>query len=426
MSWLRSAWHNPKLVFYRNTLLLLLATVGGGVLSSLMNALVSHFVTKGNPGEYATFSALRDALGLLTIPVIGMQTAFAQLAARETGPNAPRILSGALRSQIRLLSLYWFGLALCCLLLKGSLVARFHLGDPLKLWLALGAGWLMLTTPAFFGVIQGKQEFHRYALAKIGSDAGICLGVALAVAFIRPDATGAMGGLALGMAAGFSVSWYLTRKDWLTSPAPFQLSTLMRSFVPLTAGIGVINYMFTADSLRVQEYFTEGTDAYNQARTVGRTVVFLVTPVTLAMFPSIARSVARSEKSNVLGQALAATGIVGCAAALACTLVPDLPLKILFPQSDRSASVQMVPLFAWAFLPLAISSVLLNSLLAQGRYGVVPCMILVPVSYSLVLKYWHPSLHSVIYVAGGHAVALLLILLGFTLIKPSKLSTSPL
>lgn len=418
MSRWKAAWHNPKLAFYRDTLLLLAATIGGGMLSSVMNLVVSNFVSKGKAGEFATFVALRDALGQLTIPVVGMQTAFAQLAARHTGPDAPGILSGALRSQIRVLTAYWGLLAVGCLLFQSDLVERFHLGDPVKLWLALGAGWLMLITPAFFGVIQGKQEFHWYALAKLGSDAGIFAGTSLVVFAFRPDATGAIAGLALGMVAGFSVSWYLTRRDWLAKAVPFRLSDLMRSFVPLTAGIGVINYMFTSDSIRVQEYFIDGKDGYSAARTIGRTVVFLVAPVTLAMFPSIARSAARSEKSNVLGQALAATGIVGCAAALLCSIAPGFLLKILFPGQDHSASAHLVPMFAWAFLPLAISSVLLNSLLAQARYGVVPCMILIPISYTLVLKRWHPSLESVIGVTGGHAALLLLIMIVFTL-RPS-------
>ncbi len=159
----------------------------------------------------------------------------------------------------------------------------------------------------------------------------------------------------------------------------------------------------------------DGKDGYSAARTIGRTVVFLVAPVTLAMFPSIARSAARSEKSNVLGQALAATGIVGCAAALLCSAAPGFLLKILFPSQDHSASAHLVPMFAWAFLPLAISSVLLNSLLAQARYGVVPCMILVPISYTFVLKRWHPSLESVIGITGAHAALLLLIMIVFTL-----------
>src|SRR5678815_2476964 len=96
--------------------------------------------------------------------------------------------------------------------------------------------------------------------------------------------------------------------------------------------------MFTQDVLVVQQYYdSAAANAYAAPRVVGRVLFFLVAPMTLVMFPKIARSAATAEKTDVLAQAVGATALIGGGAALACTLFPELMLRILSP---KGASVE--------------------------------------------------------------------------------------
>ncbi|MBI3870524.1 MAG: hypothetical protein HY299_18510 [Verrucomicrobia bacterium] len=414
MSGLKALWSHPRLRFFQDSLLMLCASVGGGVFTMLTNIATWHFLQKNALDDYTTLTALRDTLTQFTIPVMGVQTAFAQLAAKHAPEVDPSPVSGALRGQMRWLAVYWLGVAALMLAFQPSIGKTFKVGDPAKLWIGWGYGWLLLLTPAFFGVIQGRQNFKGYAIAKVSGDVGILVAVTLVTGFILPNATGAIGGLGLGALLSFLVVTFLTRRDWSAAPAPFEIWKFLKHFIPLTAGVGVITYMFTADILVVQRYFAEGSAPYAAARTLGKAVIFLVAPVSLAMFPSIARSAARSEETPVLGQALGITTAVGCCAALACTLFPEFLLGILFPNASDMGAAQLVPLFAWRFLPLAIASLLINNLLARERYAVVPWMLLVPLSYSITLHYWHPSRRSVIQTLGWHSLAVLVLLVFFT------------
>src|SRR5262249_48649714 len=72
--------------------------------------------------------------------------------------------------------------------------------------------------------------------------------------------------------------------------------------------------------------------------------------------------------------------------ALACTLFPQLPVRIIYVRNpDYWRSAPLVPWIAWAVLPLILANVLLNNLLARGRFRVVPWSLGVAVGYGITL-----------------------------------------
>ena len=103
------------------------------------------------------------------------------------------------------------------------------------------------------------------------------------------------------------------------------------------------------------------------------------------MFPKIVDSAARSEKSNVLFLALGATALMGAGAALFCTFFPEVPLRLVYNSSFLKIA-PLVPVFAWCMLPLTLSSVLINNLLARAKFAVVPWLALLAVGYYFALS----------------------------------------
>jgi hypothetical protein len=59
-----------------------------------------------------------------------------------------------------------------------------------------------------------------------------------------------------------------------------------------------------------------------------------------------------------------------------------------------------VPWFAWCMLPLTLSNVLINSLMARARFAAVPWLVLVAVGYAITLNYYHDSFKMVIQILG--------------------------
>ncbi len=51
------------------------------------------------------------------------------------------------------------------------------------------------------------------------------------------------------------------------------------------------------------------------------------------------------------------------------------------------ATIALLPWYAGAMIPLSLAFVLVNDLLARGRFAIVPAMVLVALAYGLTLPY---------------------------------------
>jgi O-antigen/teichoic acid export membrane protein len=170
----------------------------------------------------------------------------------------------------------------------------------------------------------------------------------------------------------------------------------------------------------VQRYFPKGdeTGFYGAAGTIGRAVFFFLAPLTTVMFPKIAHSAARSEKTNVLMQALGVTALLGIGAAVGCTLFSELPFRIMYSDEKYLAAAPLVPLFAWCMLPLPLATVLINNFLARRRFGIVGWLVGIAALYYLTLRHvaqQQPQrFENIIWTLGAFSLLLLTVCLVFT------------
>ena len=126
---------------------------------------------------------------------------------------------------------------------------------------------------------------------------------------------------------------------------------------------------------------------------IGLALVTFTGPLTSVMFPKVVRSVALTRDTRALRQALGATALLGVAAALACTLLPKLPLRIIyFSKPDYWDAAPLVPWFAWCLLPLVLANVLVSNLLARERFAIVPWLVLLAAGYGAALAALKPHL----------------------------------
>ena len=155
----------------------------------------------------------------------------------------------------------------------------------------------------------------------------------------------------------------------------------------MTLGLGVGTFMLSADMIFVQKYFPKSqTGYYAAAGMIGRALIFFTQPLTMVMFPKIAHSAARAQKTDVLALTLGATALAGATAAIACTLLPWLPLRAaMYGKNFLEFSTPLVPWFAWCMLPLTLSNVLISSLMARARFSAVPWLVLVAIGYGVAL-----------------------------------------
>jgi O-antigen/teichoic acid export membrane protein len=349
-----------------------------------VQGVVSREIPKG---EYGVFTTLLQVVSLMSIPAIGLQTVFAQQQAAAITEHQQRIVAGEFRAVWRVIFFIWLGMALVAGIFWQPALAGLKIENPAALAVTVLIGLAAMWMPLVMGMLQGRQNFLWLGWTNIFNGVGR-FGLVCFIVFVLHDwAAGAMSAVFLGMTAVIVIGGWQIRYVWKIETAPVEWKNWLRRVVPLTLGLGAATFMLSADMIFTQNFFPrEQTPFYGAAGMIGRALVFFTQPLTLVMFPKLARSRATGEKSHALELALGATLLAGGAAAIACTLFPSLPLRLaLYKPVYIATASPLVPWFAWCMLPLTLSNVLINGLMARSRFAVVPWLVLVAIGYGMAL-----------------------------------------
>ena len=376
-----------RATFFRQSGWLALATAIGGAASYT----VHFFAQKMPEADYGVFTTLLQALNLVAIPAIGLQTVFAQQSAAAKNETDEQQLAATVRVVSCWLFVLWVIAALVVLLLKTQIISSFNIHDPRALSLAMVASLFALWMPLAYGLLQGRQNFLWYGWAAMLLGVVRLAVVAALLLTFSKNVTNAMWGVLAGFLVAWAVAW---RARDVQSPRPgtiFNWREWFRRVVPLSIGAGAFIFMMSADMIVVQRFFDEKqTGLYAAAGMIGRALEFLIGPLIAVMFPKIVHDHTTGKRTNALSLTLALTAILGIVSGLTFTFFPELPLKLIY--DDRYLPIApLVPWFVWAMVPLTIGVVLSNNLLARGRHTIAWVLGAICLAYALTLWSLAPS-----------------------------------
>lgn len=386
-----------KNTFFRQSGWMMIAGVAAG---ACMFAV--HFFSKAIPeSEYGIFGTLLSIFNLLAIPGLALQMVFAQQTSAAITLEQRRQLAGTTRSALFGTFAVWLAVALLVLCYQQPILARFKMTNPAGLYVTLLLGLGSVWTPVFNGILQGHQNFFWLGWASILGGLGRLAAVAIIVLLLHGYATGMITGALVGMAGPLVVLVWHSRDIWLKElSASIAWGPWLARVMPLTLGFGAYQFLFSADALFIQNYFSKDeTGPYMAAGTLARAIALFTGPLSAVMFPKIVRSVARAEKTDLMKVALVTTTALACCAALGLSIVAPWILPLVFKKSF-SVVAPLLPWFAWSMVPLAAANVLINNLMARERFAVVPWLILLAVGYGVALANWHDSFLTVIRTLG--------------------------
>ena len=370
------------LKFFRQAGWMAMATGVGGVLMYSV-----HSAARLPPAEYSVFLVLLQVMNLMLIPAIGLQTVMAQQTASAVTPAGQRQLAAMIRALLAGVGVIWIAMALAAWCFQDRLLAAMQIPRPAALWVTVVIGLGMLVLPVLQGVLQGRQNFLWLGWLQVINGAGRLGFVFGFVWWLGGGATGAMLAALAGYGITTAVAAWQARDAWTGPGEPVDWRSWARKVVPLTLGLAASQFTMAADQILAQNTFTTaGAGLYGAAGTIGRGLIFFTGAVFAVMFPKAAASKARGGRTDVLAAALGATAVLGGMAALGCTLLPELPLRIVYAsQPAYRAMAPLVPWFAWCMLPLSLANVLIGNLLARERFRAVPWLVLTAVGYGVAL-----------------------------------------
>jgi len=372
-----------KASFFRQSGWMVMATVGGGVFMTAVHPVAARM----GEAEYGVFATLLKCLILLNIPAGALQTVFTQQAAAAHDPAKEHELAGTVRAALAGIFVLWLAMLLPVFLFKQTLRDTLKISTDAAVWMTMLIALTALWTPVIKGLLQGRQNFLGLGWVAVFDGVGRFLAACVLVIGLQGQSASGMLAAVIGqvvaLAAGIWWTWPLwnhpgTRPDW---------RAWWRQVLPLTLGTGAVIVLTTSDVVFVQSIFAkEETPYYIAPSMIGFALMQFTGPLALVMYPKIVRSAATAQKTDALKLTLVATGVLGALAALASTLLPELPLRILyFTKKEFWAAAPLVPWFAWCMVALALANVLIGNLLARERFAIVPWLALLAAAYLATL-----------------------------------------
>jgi O-antigen/teichoic acid export membrane protein len=329
------------------------------------------------------------------LPAMPLQMVFAQQSALALATGRERQLSGMIRLAWLWTFIVWALGALTVFFFQDRIVAGWHLPNATGLWATVLAVLASLWLPLFIGVLQGRQDFFWMGWAQIFSGAGRFLVAAVLVFALAAGAAGMMTGAFLGVGLGAAIAIWRSRDLWSARPEKFDGKGFLRQVLPLTLGFGACQFMFTSDTMFAKAYFTDEEMApYVAAGTLSRALLWLVLPLAAVMFPKIVHASAKAQKSNLFNLVVLGTAVLAICGGLGLWLVGPVMVKIVYTSNYVAATTALLPWYAAAMVPLALANVMVNDLLARGRFGVVPFMVVLAAGYGFTLPQMLEHFHS--------------------------------
>ena len=407
--------------FFRQSGWLVIATGAGGVFM-MATQMVAN--TGMQPAEYSVWFALLRVFLLMSIPTAGLQIIFAQQAAAAVGEGQHHQLASTLRATFQATFLLWLVMASIALVGQRHWIALLKITNPLALWMTVCIGLAALWSPIVKGTLQGQQNFSGFGWVLIIDGMGRFAAITVVLA-LGGQAAGGMSAALIGQGVSVATGCWFIRRLLMGPGEKMKWRPWLRRVLPLTLGFGSIQFMSNADVIYVQGVFSKGqTPFYMPAAMIGLALFTFAGPLAAVMFPKVVRSAALTQDTRAMRQALAATALVCGLAALACTVLPGLPVRIIYLRKPEYwSATPLVPWFAWCLLPLILANVLLSNLLARERFAVVPWAVLIAAGYGLALGLLKPRLlemelmaafRSVIQTLGAFSLLLLNVTSFFT------------
>jgi O-antigen/teichoic acid export membrane protein len=286
-----------------------------------------------------------------------------------------------------------------------ALSQLLKLPSVLPLWITWGLILASLLAAIQRGVLQGRQDFAGLGSMSIADGLGRFASVVAILTWVGGGASGAVAGALLATLIAMVVG-LRALKPWpmestsgapTSEKAPRPATGTSGGFWPLFLGATALQCLSQLDNLFLQGAVPEAWQKevgsrYSPGAQIGFALSQFTVPLALVMFPKVARSAAGGDGHQAFRWTLIATASLGGLAALGCTLLPWLPVKILLPGIPTELSAPLVPWFAWGMLAFTLANVLFSDRMAHGDFRFVPGALILAAAYGVSLWGFQDSL----------------------------------
>jgi O-antigen/teichoic acid export membrane protein len=383
-----------------------------GIAGANLGNYLFHFISARwlGPSSYGDVASLVAVIGLISLPLVGVQVAVARYVAgfAEAGAQSSVSLFFSKGLQLALV----LGVVVTAVFIALSIPLRNFLGIESLSAVVLTAlvAAPSLASPVVWGLAQGLQRFVLFSAAvAIGPALRPVLAVILLAAGF--GVAGAMGATLIAAVVATAVPLVVLRHriTWGTrQPSPVPAREVARYLVPAMVGVLSITSLTTVDVIVAKAALSDhDAGLYGSASLIGRVILYLPAAIVLVLLPKVAaREAAGRESRDVLAKSLVVTFGFCVAATLTYAVAPKVLVFLAFGSSFEEAA-GLLWMFALAMSGFAVLNVLLAYHLGRGANRLSFLLLVGALAQIMLFIVFHGSPEQLLAIDIGVAFGLL-------------------
>lgn len=366
--------------------------------------------------DYGILASLGSLFNIFIVFSIVVTIVFSKFSASLIGQKKEYMIGALLKRGSYLTGLLSLAIAVCLFLLTDKIRVFLHIDNTVLIHMITISLFFTLLLSVISGILQGILRFGLYSIIFIISSLSKFI-FGIIFIFFGWTLFGAVIVIPLSTILGYCIGLFSMKKYILQSDVNLALpglhKELSRYAYPVflsTLGLTIIN---TVDIILVKHYFSSFiAGEYAALSLMGRSIFFVVAPITSVFFSLIAQKKERNEslKNTILLSAV----LIGIPCLLLSAIYFSQPLfilKIFFPAKEYEMIAPYLGLFS-VFIFLYTACYFINSYyLSIGKTYVFILPLVMSVAETIVLVFLHKSLLQIIWVLISVSFLLLILLL---------------
>lgn len=392
------------------TILIVGSTITSG-LNYLFNLVMGRFLSVS---DYGIFASLMSIFNIFSVFSLTIMTVFTKFTASYVGKQKeefikPLFIKGTL--WIGIISLFMCGI----IIIFSSQISHFlNIDDRLLINITSAALFFSFLASVGIGVLQGTLKFGLLSYLNIFSSVvKLVLGIILIL--IGYKVLGAIGAFFFSSLFCYFFTFiplfqYIKGGKFNEIDVPFLYKNLSIYGMPVFfSTLGMTGFL-TIDIILVKHFFDpQVAGQYAALSLIGRSIFYVVAPITTALFPIIAQKKERKEKLfGTLSLSMLLIALPSLMLSIIYFVFPKLIISIFFPGDEYKTFAPLIGLFSISILFYSLSFLLTNFYLSVGKTRVFLLTIIGVVFEVIFIIFFHQSISQIIN--GLIAISFLLLL----------------
>lgn len=376
----------------------------GSLVASLINyffnLLMGRFLS---PADYGTFASLISIFNIFAVFYVVVMMIFAKFSASLVGQKKEKAIGSLFISGSIWVSI--ISLAVCFLLAVFSpKISDFLKIDSVILVLiTILALFFTFLTGVANGILQGLLKFNYFSFVNIVSSA-VKLLLGIGFAFLGYKLHGAVIAFLVSSIFGYLFAFLPLYKFMKYKVDDgFTLSSLHKkaysyALPVFLSNIGITAFI-TVDIILVKHYFSPVVAGqYAALSLMGRSIFYVVSPISSVLFPLIAQKKERKERlTGTLLLSIILIGLPSLFLSFIYFVFPNLVLGLFFPSSSYASLSQYLGPFSLFILFYGLSYLMNSFYLSIGNVKVLFFTIIAAIAEAVSIILFHGSIIQVIY-----------------------------